>query len=213
VQAPPSGTIIREAPVLSRKATGGYRFTGNGFDATIDPDGTVRMRDRFVSSRIRLRARPINQTDWVLTFWETKFDLFGWLDRKMGNDPYRSERRWFLDGTRDLREQLATGAAVENVRVAMHAIWNRAGLDFAERKRRTFALWDESSEDDFGQVGRAQILKFVREQCPRDSALGFRDEELRTLNAGRRSRTLFAPYVEPVSSADASVAPASEARE
>lgn len=198
VDRPSNGNIIRQAPELVRQRNGAYRFSGTGFDATIETDGTVRMRDKFVGSRLALRRHAINEHDWVVTFWQIKWDLFAWLERVRGNDPYRSERRWFLAGTHDLREQLATRSAIASVRAALHAIWTRAGLSFAERRRLMFALWDDTTEDEFGSVGRAEIIAYVRQYCPRDGTTAFTDEELRALNATRRSRSVFEPYAEDV---------------
>lgn len=192
-----TGSVLRTAPQLVEKPDGSYAFTGNGFDATIDREGTIHMRDHFARSRLLFKPNQLADGQWVITFWEIKFDLFAWLEKKFGNDPFRSERRWFLDGTRDLRAQLATQAVVANMRNVLNAIWSKAGINFAERKRRTFAVWDESSEDEFGELCRAQVLAFVRERCPHDSPLGFDERELGVLNKTRRSRTLFAPYAAP----------------
>jgi len=61
-------------------------------------------------------------------------------DPDAGADPHRSERRWFLERTRDLRAQLSSRAVVKTMHAVLEAIWTTVGIDFAERKRRTFAL-------------------------------------------------------------------------
>jgi hypothetical protein len=184
-----------ELPELIKHGNGTYTFQGNGFDATIERDGTVRMRDRFI--RARWRQPRWNPKTGVLSvpFFEIKFDIFAWLDRKIGkNDPFRSERHWFLAGTRDLREELATKAAQKRMRDALNAIWSSASLSLAERKRLTFSLWDESTEDEQGAIGRALVIAFVREHCPAENVRGFSPEDLALLNAKRRSTRAFVPY-------------------
>ena len=161
----------------------------------IETDGSVRMRDVFARARFGLFPRPMGNGEWRVNFFETKFDLFGWLERKFKkSDPYRSERRAFFGGTLELREQLAITSTRAHMEGALQALWSRPGLDFAERKRRTFALWDESSDDEVGQLGRAQVVEYIRKHCPADGPRGFSPELLQSLNATRRSRLLFAPY-------------------
>jgi hypothetical protein len=94
--------------VLTPRPAGGYAYKGRGFDATIDADGSVHMKDTFVSLGLPFKARTApDGTSWTFTFLEFKFDPYSWLDRKIGkNDPYRSERVWFLERTRELRERL-----------------------------------------------------------------------------------------------------------
>jgi hypothetical protein len=70
------------------------------------------------------------------------------------------------------------------------------GASLGERKRRTFAVWDECSEDARGLTGRGLVERFVRESCPADGARGFTAQELEALNASRSSHARFAPYSE-----------------
>ncbi|MDB4975978.1 MAG: hypothetical protein JWN48_4319 [Myxococcaceae bacterium] len=199
------GLSSADLPGLVKRRDGSYAYQGNGFDAVIATDGTVRMKDSFFRARLALRpvrlhdeVQPKNNAlgngTWSFTFFELKYDLMGYLESKLGNDPYRSERRWFLERTRALREELTLQSIADSTQHALRTIWSQAGLHFDERRRRTFALWDESGEDEPGQLCRAQVVAFVREHCPRDSGLGFSDAELRTLNATRKSRAAFAPY-------------------
>lgn len=93
-------------PVLKRGPKGGYVYEGKGFDAIIRPDGSVDMRDRFGSVHIPLVPFQTPSGEWRVALLGGTFRLFEWLDKKFKNDPYRSERRWFLDRTRALREKL-----------------------------------------------------------------------------------------------------------
>jgi hypothetical protein len=195
-------TVTADAPELTRRNDGTYAYKGRGFDAVIESDGTVRMHDVFLRAGLTFKPRITASGDWIVTFFEAKYDLMGWLERKMHNDPYRSERRWLFERTHALREQLAFRAVAEKMQGVLNALWSQVGLDFAERKRRTFALWDQSSEDEFGELCRARVVDFVRARCPRDTGLGFSDEELRVLNGKRRSRAVFAPYLDLVPTGD-----------
>lgn len=97
----------KNEPVLKPKPGGGYLYVGNGFQATIESDGSVQMEDRFVHAKWKFE--PAMGADGELAgfrIFELRYDIFAWLDRKMGNDPFRSERRWFLDHTRGLREEM-----------------------------------------------------------------------------------------------------------
>jgi hypothetical protein len=182
-----------ELPKLVEK-NGNYAYRGRGFDATIDREGNVRMRDRFVRARVGLFPVLGLNKEWFVSFLDVKYDLFAWLDKKFGNDPFRSERRDFFLGTRELRERLAGESAEAKLGEQLARIWMQAALGLAERKRRTFELWDLASEDAFGQVGRDHVLSFVRESCPQDSARGFSAAELKALNETRRSKQEFQPY-------------------
>lgn len=187
-----------EQPELVER-NGRYYYTGKGFDATIDHEGTVHIRDRFVRARFGLfsRQNPITG-EWSFSFFQFKFDIFAWLDKLLRkNDPFRSERVWFLAGTYDLREELATKAAERKMQETLNGIWNRMDLSLRERKRLTFTLWDDSSDDELGEIGRGQVVAFVREHCPEDGGRGFSAEELSMFNAQRRSARAFAPYAAP----------------
>lgn len=197
MKATSPSTVTADAPQLTRQSNGTYTYRGRGFDAVVDTNGTVHMRDVFARSRLTLKPMVALSGEWVVSFFESKYDIMGWLERKKGNDPYRSERRWFFERTHALREQLAFRAVADRMARVLNGLWAQAGLDFAERKRRTFALWDEAGEDEFGALCRARVLEFVRARCPPGTTLGFSEEELRQLNGKRRSRALFAPYAEP----------------
>ncbi len=187
-----------EAPRLVERRDGSYEYKGRGFDAVIEPNGNLRMRDRVVRTRFidqPTALRDDKWATWTTYVFEFRYDLAGWLMKMFGRtDPFRSERRWFMEGTRELRERLASQSLASEMRKALHAIWSKAGITFEERRQRTFALWDESAEDEFGQIARTEVESFVREHCPEGSPLGFSGEALRALNQTRRSRALFAPY-------------------
>jgi hypothetical protein len=96
-------------PKLLTRAEGGYAYMGHGFQAIIAPDGAVTIQDRFGSVVLPLVPYRNRDGKWrVSPFLGGSFRLYEWLDKKFGkNDPYASERRWFLERTRELREDLA----------------------------------------------------------------------------------------------------------
>ena len=104
--APPADAP--DEPVLYPGPKGGYVYTGKGFQATIGPDGSLTMRDRFREARIPLVPYRNERGKWrVGLALGGSFRLYEWLDRKFGkNDPSLGERRWFLERTRALRERL-----------------------------------------------------------------------------------------------------------
>jgi hypothetical protein len=104
----------RPEPTLRPKPGGGYTFAGHGFVATIENDGSVHMTDRFRHSSWTFRPTHGKAGEDKeggepagFRFFETAFDIFKRMDRNHGNDPFQSERRWFLDRTRALRESMA----------------------------------------------------------------------------------------------------------
>ncbi len=186
----------REEVPLERRSDGSYRYQGVGFDAVIERDGSAVMRDKFGKARFVLSPVQFANGLWGFTFLKARYDLFGLLDRVFHNDPFRSERRRFLIATRELRDQLATEAYARSAGAlerALEMIWSAGGLSFAERRRRTVALWEEQAEDEVGRLGRALIVRFIRQRCPAESACAFSDQELRDINAKRESAP-FHPY-------------------
>lgn len=85
------------------------------------------------------------------------------------------------------------------------ALWRDPSVALAERKRRLFAAWDEceaaASEGPTAEIraeaaarARARLEALIRVLAPPGSPQQFTAEELAELNAGRRSRAVFAPY-------------------
>ena len=97
-----------DEPVLRPRPEGGYAYIGRGFSAVIEADGNLRMDDRFGTIYFPFQPFQTADGEWRVALFGGTFRLFDWLDKKIGkNDPYLSERRWFLAQTRELRERLA----------------------------------------------------------------------------------------------------------
>ncbi len=199
-----------ELPGLERRADGSYRFHGTNFKASISKDGQVTFRDTYIGFSRKMQPLPPPPRDRapssdgarhaVSTPWlalQFRIDLQGYLEKRLGTDPYLSERRWFLERTRELREGLATRAAQRSLRRALLKIWSDAGLSLAARKRETFALWNHAGDDETGRSVRAMVQAFVRERCPAQSSCAYRPSELKHLNEARLPREAFSPYDEP----------------
>lgn len=191
---------------LERQADGSYRYRGSDFVATIAPDGQVQFRDVFFSRpNWRSSPRPNPNPDALpstrmlpptdsLRLLPFNMNLLGWLEKKLGNDPYLSERRWFLEQTRPLRESLAERWERAKLSSTLNHVWSSAQLSLAERKRETFAIWNQSSPGQAGQAVREGVIAFIRERCPQGAACAFKQDELDELNKQRRHTEAFAPY-------------------
>lgn len=142
------------------------------------------------------------------------------LALRKGQRKQARAKQEFIDSTASLRAGLARAQELEQQRAArarlghdLAALWRDRTRSLAERKRELFELWDEceeatassasgdaTSEADArrshgGEEMRRRIEAFVRQVAPAGSAKAFDAAELSRLNAGRRSRQRFDPYV------------------
>lgn len=183
-----------EGLALVQKSDGSFAYTGRGFSARIDARGGLRITDKFRRTSFVLEPKPLDEVNWVTYFLRTTFDLLARLDKAFGNDPFRSERREFLERTRDLRMALLERNAGRALERALHTIWTGAHTSPQQRKQETFALWTECSEDEYGERVRRRIEEYVRERCPVGSVCEYTPEELARLNAQRGGKRAFLPY-------------------
>jgi hypothetical protein len=183
-----------EGLTLVQKSDGSFAYTGRGFNARIDARGGLRITDKFRRTSFVLESKPLDEVNWVTYFLRTSFDLLARLDKAFGNDPFRSERRDFLERTRDLRMALLERNAGHALERALHTIWTGAHTSPQQRKQETFALWAECSDDEYGERVRSRIEAYVRERCPVGSVCEYTPEELARLKAQRGGKRAFAPY-------------------
>src|SRR4051794_14289061 len=142
-----------ELPGLVRNADGSYRFQGTNFSATISKDGQVSFREAYLGFSRRMTpipppprdhdptpngARYQRSTPWLAL--QFRIDLHGYIESRLGNDPYLSERRWFMERTQALRDSLGERALTQTLRTTLLKIWSDAGLGLASRKLETFEL-------------------------------------------------------------------------
>jgi len=189
-------------PVLTRNEDGSLSHDGNGFDAVIEADGRVRFEDKYVDFELTFKPKVAEDGSVTFTIFKLTFALDTWIDKQIGKgDPFRAERRWFLERTAQLREermqkhwQKVAKAGVTSLRHKLQDVWNNAALSLEKRKVATFRYWDDCADDEIGVLGRQVVVDFVRERCPEASACAFVEADLRALNATRRSKAAFAPY-------------------
>ena len=197
----PSMGSRADDPALRRKRGGGYEFESEAFDATIDQDGTVHFDDKYAQAQFILAPEVLPDGTTPTWFFRVRYDLEAWLEHLVGNDPYRSQRRWFLERTAALRDKLAREAfkrALERARVSLERslreVWSDPRRTLAQKKRETFEHWDMNADDEIGALGRGVVEEFVRHRCPEDSACAFTRSERDSFNKLRKSHALFDPY-------------------
>lgn len=179
---------------LVPKSDGSFLYTGRGFNARIDANGGLTITDRFSRASVVLDPQPLDEHNWVVWFFRVTTGLLDRLDKAFGNDPFRSERREFLEKTRDLRMAVLERNTVQALERALHAIWSAASRSPKQKRQAIFSLWAQCSADAYGARARRRIEQYVRERCPRGSACEYPPGELRALNAGRAAEHSFAPY-------------------
>lgn len=186
------------------------------------PDDIVDMHTKIPGVPIPLASRRANQVDCAtpdrcfdkagpgLTV-RPGMDLNDLLLKAKGDDPLAARKRRFLRLTEDLRDDMAEEHRRKTLsRSKLRAgrnlgrVWSDGTLGFATKRVMIFQLWDECDEpqgegDDrpeakAGQRARGHILKFVRQKLPRGSPEAYPPDELRRLNARRKSRQAFRPY-------------------
>ncbi len=175
---------------LQRDGTG-TKATHTTFVARVDGDGTAHITDEPNLQRHGLGAT---------------FDVTDALMRHYGDDPYASNKRKFLDDTREERYQI--GVEYKHKRLAHSAqlmqqnidrVWATA-ITLDARKRGLFELWDECAEvgsDDLtagALAARTLVTGTIRSRLT--GADAYTASELATLNAHRTSHARFDPYSE-----------------
>ncbi|MBZ0237694.1 MAG: hypothetical protein K8M05_35590 [Deltaproteobacteria bacterium] len=134
-------------------------------------------------------------------------ELTDWVMRKLGEDPYQSDKLLWMDETREERAQIGRvhrerelKRSDEIMRRHLDRLWARADLGLKEKKVALFELWDDGAEDGDAKLveaanrARTLVIGFVRARLPRGSAGAYTAAELDALNRRRTSRARFAPY-------------------
>jgi hypothetical protein len=176
----------REPPVLKRQSDGSYSYTGRVFVARVAPDGQAS----FDVKTAGLNTVPLGG----------HFDLNDALERAAGNELYVAEKRWFLEQTEALRDQLAAASRSAELARAKRALEVELERIFqidqsAERKRAAlFARWEDCGDDREAAAVRRVVENFIRVHMPQGSELGYDAAELERLNRDRPAAVRFDPY-------------------
>jgi hypothetical protein len=171
---------------------GGYRFDGQHFTARIGPDGALSFEDKG----------PIGFAKGQSGF---SFDLTDLMMKGGKQDPYRAEKRRFVEHTEKLREDLrrkrneaTLDSALASLPRDLAAIWESRRAP-GVRRREIYEYWvdcadDKDGNDTQGQRARRQVEEYVRRHLPAGSPDGYTEEELLRFAASREGLPLFDPY-------------------
>lgn len=145
----------REPPSLSGHGDGTYRYKGTGFKAVVEQDGSVTFDDGYRQSAT------------------VAFDITDHMMRKRGEDPYRVEKNWFLEGTEALRDELFERWRAKQTRIALQKLQSRLArisedeaLTLEQKEQRVIAMYRDTAADDAGLAARRAIVDFVAKQMP-----------------------------------------------
>jgi len=145
----------RDPPKLRRHQDGTHHYKGHAFKAVVEKDGSVTFDDGY--------AQGVT----------VRFDITDALMRRRGEDPYRVEKNWFLEGTEEFRQELferwqakQTLVAVRKLRVRLLRISENDSLTGNEKAARIIALFKDTSDDEAGASARTAITEFVVDRMP-----------------------------------------------
>ncbi|MFN0247922.1 MAG: hypothetical protein ACKV2T_13620 [Kofleriaceae bacterium] len=171
---------------LKEQADGTHTSEKTTFTARVNRDGTVDLKDKG---------------NWQQkSLFHAEFDVTDAFMRNQGHDPYASEKRKFLDRTREQRveigkryrkEQLAQSAQLMADNLAR--LWAITS-DPAKRKDELLALWDECAEvgdEDLvagGAHARRLLINWIHAK-----RVEFTPAELVAFAKRKKSKATFAP--------------------
>ncbi|MDH3199439.1 MAG: hypothetical protein OEM15_00965 [Myxococcales bacterium] len=146
---------VREPPRLQRHQDGTHRYRGHAFKAIVERDGSVTFDDGY------------RQGTAVV------FDITDAIMRRRGEDPYRVEKRWFLEGTVEFRQELFERWRAKQALVALRKLRGRLlriiedGILTAPQKAtRVIAMFLDTADDEAGAAARNTIAELVAERMP-----------------------------------------------
>ena len=145
----------REPPSLKPHQDGTYRYRGTAFKAIVERDGSVTFDDGYRQSTT------------------ISFDITDLMMRRRGEDPYRVEKNWFLEGTAEFRKEIferwrakQTLLALRKLRGRLVRISEDGTLSDEQKEARVIAMFRDTADDDAGAAARRTIAKFVAEEMP-----------------------------------------------
>ena len=145
----------REPPSLQRHRDGTYRYRGQAFKAIIEKDGSVVFDDGYRQGTT------------------LRFDITDLMMRRRGEDPYRVEKNWFLEGTAEFRQELferwrtkQTLLALRKLRRRLLHISEDGTLSDQQKSAHVIAMFQETADDEAGAAARGVIAEFVADRMP-----------------------------------------------
>ncbi|MEO8840514.1 MAG: hypothetical protein ABI591_01200 [Kofleriaceae bacterium] len=181
----------REHQVASREEQANHELQQDGrgtkaehatFTGHVDPDGTAHLDQK------------------------RRYDPTEILMHRNNIDPYASNKRRFLDGTREERYQIGKQYKEQQLahssQIAQHNLeylWAKT-TDTNQRKQALFEMWDECAETGSeklvagGASARLIIVGFIRGHMT--GAASYTAAELVAFNAKKKSSAVFDPYKE-----------------
>lgn len=166
----------------------GFVYNGPQFSAHISLDGSVSFDDKSIRDFKGLSGG---------------FDLTDLVMKGKKEDPYRHEKKRFLEATETKRTEMARRAHEAQIEQSLaelpwhcEEIWHERYRSAAQRRKTLYELWKETAGDgELGQAGakaREIIEAYIQRVLPASSPDGYTEEELSQLNA--RSGSKFQPY-------------------
>ena len=147
---------VRDPPKLKRHKDGTHSYRGHGFAATVAKDGSVSFDDKY--------AQGVT----------VRFDITDRMMKRRGEDPYRVEKNWFMEGTETFRQELFERwrakqilVSVRKLRVRLLHISENEALGDQEKAERVLALFQDTADDEAGAAARDAITEFVAERMPK----------------------------------------------
>jgi len=148
-------TVERNRRHLPRHQDGTYRYRGQAFKAIVEKDGSVVFDDGYRQGTT------------------LSFDMTDVIMRRRGEDPYRVENNWFLEGTAEFREELferwrakQTLLALRKLRRRLLHISENATLSDQQKSASVIAMFQDTSDDEAGAAARGAIAEFVDDKMP-----------------------------------------------
>ena len=145
----------REPPRLQRHRDGTYRYRGQAFKAIVEKDGSVVFDDGYRQGAT------------------VRFDITDAMMRRRGEDPYRVEKKWFLEGTAAFRQELMeryrgkeTLIALRKLRRLLLHISEDGMLSDQQKSVRVIAIFQDTADDEAGAAARSEIAEFVADRMP-----------------------------------------------
>lgn len=145
----------REPPKLRLHKDGTHHYLGRAFKAIVEKDGSVTFDEGY------------RQGSTV------RFDITDAVMRRRGEDPYRVEKNWVLEGTEGLRQEIFDRwrakqalVAIRKLRARLSRIAENDALSGSGKSTLVIAMFRDTSDDEIGASARDTIARFVAERMP-----------------------------------------------